>query len=62
MKKYRWSWKIALKNAIFLIFVVLLSWFIISLIEIIVKNTGINPVYSNYNLFKAILRYKGLLP
>ena len=62
MKKYTWNWKIALKNAFFLIFIVLLSWFIISLIEIIVKNTEINPVYSNYNLFKAILRYKGLLP
>lgn len=62
MKKYRWNWKIAFFNAIFLVFVLLLSYFFISLIEIIVKNTGINPVYSNHNFFKAILRYKGLLP
>ena len=62
MKKYTWNWKIALKNAFFLIFIVLLTWFIISLIEIVIKNTGNNPVYSSHNLFKAILRYKGLLP
>lgn len=62
MKKYSWNWKIALKNAIFLISILIISWFIISLIEIMIKNTGINPVYSNHNLFKAILRYKGLLP
>jgi len=61
MKKYRWNWKIAIKNAIFLIFIVLLSWFIISLIEIPFRNCGNNPQFFNWNLFKVILQYKELL-
>ena len=61
MKKYRWNWKKCIKNAFFLINVVLICWFIISMIEIPLRNCGNNPQYFNWNFFKVILEYKGLL-
>lgn len=61
MKKYHWNVKKCFFNVFLAIIIVLISWFIISLLEIVIKNTGINPVYSNYNLFKVILKIKGLL-
>lgn len=35
--------------------IIFLIWFGISYIEIISKNLGENPVYSNYNLFIMLL-------
>lgn len=62
MKKYRFNWKKSISNTLFLIITILLCWFIISMVEIPLRNCGNNPHYFNWNLFKVILRYKELLP
>lgn len=61
VRKIRWNYKKCVLNMLFIISVVFTSWFLISFVEIVVKNTGNNPVYCNCNFFRLILEYKELI-
>ena len=52
MKKVK---KIA-ENVMFVICVALALWFIISFVEVDMKNLTENPVYSNWNFFEVFLK------
>jgi len=61
VRKVRWNYKKCALNMLFIISVVFVSWFLISFIEIVIKNTGNDPVYNSYNFFRLILEYKELI-
>lgn len=52
--KYRLNWKKFLRFMLILLVIVALTWFLISFIEVVLKNTNENITYSNWNLLIKI--------
>lgn len=52
--KYRLNWKKFTNFMLILLVIALLTWFFISFIEVVLKNTTENITYSNWNLLIRI--------
>lgn len=50
--------KKVLNNILTIISIILILWFAASYIEVIIKNTGENPQYCFWNIFKLLVNSK----
>lgn len=54
-KRYRLNWKRFMTTLFYIILLLSALWFCASWIEIICKNTSVNPEYSDLNLLKLLV-------
>jgi len=52
--KYRLNWVKFAKFVLILLVIVILTWFLVSFIEVVLKNTTENITYSNWNILIKI--------
>lgn len=52
--KYRLNWAKFAKFVLILLVIVILTWFFVSFIEVVLKNTTENITYSNWNILIKI--------